>query len=73
MRFDMTGVEPVAIALDRIEAEGALRFSGLDLESGARVVVTIEREEATTPTGGGAVDLGGLVLVLTLGCPTVAA
>ena len=67
MRFDPTGLEPVAIALDRIEVEGALRFSGLDLEDGRRVVVTIERADETTLLDGETRDAAGLVLVLSLG------
>ena len=67
MRFDMTGLAPVSIALDRIEVEGDVRFTGLDLDSGRRVTVTIERSEKTAGLAGDTRDVAGLVLVLTLG------
>ena len=67
MRFDLTGLEPVAIALDRIEVEGDVRFTGLDLDNGKRVVITIEQSEKAATLGGDTRDVAGLVLVLSLG------
>ena len=73
MKLDPLGLDPVAIALDRIEVQGDVRFSGLDLDSGGRVIVTIVREEASEPLAETTADAAGLVLVLTLGSPAGAA
>ena len=67
MRIPIPEIEPVAIALDEIETTGDVRFSGVDLESGARVTVLIERkpnDRASDKTTGR--DAAGLVLVLTM-------
>ncbi|MDQ2762098.1 MAG: hypothetical protein M3Y22_00940 [Pseudomonadota bacterium] len=36
-------IDPVAIALDAIDAGQDVRFNGVDLETGARVSVVVER------------------------------
>lgn len=40
---DFTGIEPVAIALDQIELGRMVRFAGIDLETGLRIRVVVER------------------------------
>ena len=67
MMLDLKGIEPVAIALESIDVEGDVRFTGLDLDSGSKVVVTIERSEKAAQLHGRTQDVAGLVLVLTLG------
>jgi len=37
------GIEPVAIALDQIELGSDVRFAGIDLDTGLRIRVVIER------------------------------
>lgn len=67
MRVPIPEIDPVAIALDEIDASGDVRFSGIDLETGSRVTVSVQRqptdralsEESREPTT-------GLVLVLTM-------
>ena len=67
MKLPIPGVDPVAIALDEIQAGGDVRFSGIDLESGARVTVMIERAAPSdTPSEAPKPAAAGLVLMLTL-------
>ena len=66
MRVPIPEIDPVAIALDEIDASGDVRFSGVDLESGARVTVLIERKPADTSKRDTSHDATGLVLVLTM-------
>ncbi|MEO6377503.1 MAG: hypothetical protein ABIO37_05700 [Caulobacteraceae bacterium] len=67
MRVPIPQIEPVAIALDEIQTAGDVRFTGIDLESGARVSVLIERASATRPHSDAAIrPANGLVLVLTM-------
>ncbi len=66
MRIPVPDIEPVAIALDQIEASGDVRFSGLDLESGARVTVLIERAAPNPNDERPKREAQGLVLVLTM-------
>lgn len=40
----LAGIDPVAIALDTIEDDGGVRMTGVDLETGTRVSVRIERQ-----------------------------
>lgn len=37
------GIEPVAIALDQIELGASVRFAGIDLDTGLRIRVLVER------------------------------
>ena len=67
MHIQPEGIDPVAIALDRIELRGDLRFSGLDLDSGQPVIVTVNRNTEPAPPAAESADVSGLVLVLTLG------
>lgn len=67
MRLPIPGIDPVSLLLDEIETTGDLRFSGTDLESGARVTVVIERKPNDhAPAGSVATLTRGLVLVLTV-------
>jgi hypothetical protein len=67
MKVPLPGIAPVEIALESIEAEGDLRFSGVDIESGARVTVMIARGDRRDPPFPEAeTTLKGLVLVLTM-------
>lgn len=66
MRIPIPQIAPVAIALDTLEASDHVTFSGIDLDSGARVVVTVSRDcdpEAPIVEQSTA---HGLVLVLTM-------
>ncbi len=67
MHVPILAIEPVAIALDRIETTGDIRFSGVDLETGARVTVTILTASSEHPVSDGSTqDASGLVLVLSM-------
>ena len=67
MRVPIPQIEPVAIALDEIQTTGDVRFTGIDLESGARVSVLIERTPSPRPKSDAATrPATGLVLVLTM-------
>ena len=69
MRLPIPQVEPVAIALDQIDTTGDVRFTGVDLETGARVTVMIERTPKDRTASGAASakrSATGLVLVLTV-------
>lgn len=67
MKTPIPGVDPVAIALDQIEAGEAVRLSGIDLETGCRVSVWIERTAADSNlTGPHQPAAVGLVLVLSI-------
>ena len=65
MKVPLPGIEPVAIALESIDATGDVRFSGIDLETGSRVVVSIDRT-ATDHVISDTHQANGLVLVLTV-------
>ncbi len=66
MRLPIPDLDPVAIALDRVESSGDLRFSGIDLESGARVSISIDRRPQDAAVDASTLDAHGLVLVLSL-------
>jgi hypothetical protein len=48
MRRPIPAIDPVAIALDRIDAGPQLKFTGIDLETGAQVSVSVVRPAAPT-------------------------
>lgn len=63
----LIGIDPVAIALDSIEDDGGVRMSGVDLETGTRVRVCIDRNPQEHALGDGrCFGASGLVLVLTV-------
>lgn len=64
MRIPIPEIDPVAISIDRLESGGDIRFSGVDLESGARVSVVIERKDGEVAATGANLTGSGLVLVL---------
>jgi hypothetical protein len=67
MRVPIPQIDPVAIALDEIQTSGDVRFTGIDLDSGARVSVLIERSPSPRPNSDSVVrPANGLVLVLTM-------
>lgn len=68
MRVPIPEVDPVAIALDEIDTTGDVRFSGVDLETGARVTVLIERapQDPSAVVDISKRSAAGLVLVLTV-------
>jgi hypothetical protein len=66
MRIPIPEIEPVIIALESIDATGDVRFSGVDLESGARVVVSVDRRPADHARAAASYQASGLVLVLTI-------
>jgi len=43
MPTEFDGLEPVAIALDEIEVADSVRLSGIDLETGLRATVLVEK------------------------------
>jgi hypothetical protein len=43
MPTEFDGLEPVAIALDEIEVADNVRLSGIDLETGLRATVLVEK------------------------------
>ena len=49
MRRIIPEIAPVVVMLDAAEPGADLRFSGVDLKDGARVVVSIERAPPTSP------------------------
>ena len=65
MKLPIPGIEPVAIALESIDATGDIRSSGIVLEAGSRVVVSIDRT-ATDHVISDTHQASGLVLVLTI-------
>lgn len=66
MRVPLPEIEPVAIALDQIQTSGDVKFSGIDLESGAKVTVLIERSDAAPAGPPKQRSAHGLVLVLSI-------
>ena len=64
MHIPIPEIDPVAISIDRLESGGDIRFSGVDLDSGARVSVLIERKAVDHQATGADVSGSGLVLVL---------
>lgn len=67
MKTPIPGVDPVAIALDQIEAGKAVRLSGIDLETGCRVNILIERTAADSNLAAPPQPAAaGLVLVLSI-------
>lgn len=46
MPTDLDGLEPVAIALDEIEVADSIRLSGIDLETGLRATVLVEKRSS---------------------------
>lgn len=66
MKSAIPGVEPVYIALDSIEAGAEVRFNGIDLETGSRVVVSIDRSQRQPTPYHPTHEASGLVLVLTI-------
>lgn len=46
MKLPLPPITPVAIALDEISTTGDVSFSGIDLDSGARVTVSIKADHA---------------------------
>ena len=63
MRIPLPEIEPVAIALDQLEASDRVRFSGIDLDNGARVTVTIDRDADQSAADPGLQRTAGLVLL----------
>ena len=67
MRTRILDIEPVAIALLDIDMTGELRFSGIDLDSGELVTVSIERLGlGSQQSDNAAAQQDGLVLLLSL-------
>ncbi len=67
MRFSKLDFDPVTIALNQIEMGTVLRFTGLDLDSGAPITLLVEHPENIGPTAAGLTfDANGLVLVLAI-------
>ncbi|HLZ77150.1 hypothetical protein [Phenylobacterium sp.] len=63
----LPNIDPIAIALDRIEMTPDPAFSGVDLDTGAFVRITFERHavQPASPCGDNLLA-AGLVLVLTV-------
>jgi hypothetical protein len=67
MRRPIAAIEPVAVALDQIDAGPRTRFTGIDLETGARISVVVERSEPpSTPAENFICHAQGLLLVLSI-------
>ena len=64
MLIPIPEIDPVAISIDRLESGSDIRFSGVDLDSGARVSVLIERLAVGRTATGADLTGSGLVLVL---------
>lgn len=61
-----TGLEPVLVALETIELTGEVLFAGIDLETGARISISVSRKSASKPTLVRKFLASGLVLRLTV-------
>jgi hypothetical protein len=59
------GLEPVAIALDGIEVADSVRLTGIDLETGLRTSITVEKQASDGSMPRARLD-GPTQLVLTL-------
>lgn len=70
MRTPIPNIDPVAIALDEVAVGPQLRFSGIDLETGHRVSVSIDRP-GTRIDGHDVLHLQGRGLLLLLSVETI--
>lgn len=66
MRVPIATIDPVAILLDELDTAGEVTFGGVDLDSGARVTVTIERDPLGGPAPSPDPDRSSLILVLSI-------
>lgn len=65
MRTPQYGLAPIALAVETIEALDGLTIRGIDLESGARIVITMNEDpDAPVDTSGG--SMLGFVLSISL-------
>ena len=59
-------LEPVLVALETIEMASGVSFAGIDLETGARISVSVSRDDSAGPLLPRKFLASGLLLTLTI-------
>jgi len=60
-------LDPIAVALEEIQDDGSTTFAGIDLDSGKRVRIVVDRHSPSpSPLAQQSLAADGLILILTI-------